>query len=220
MYVWLPLGCLPILKGYAWTNVNCDWQSQHLLALYHSTLAHIIADVTYICPGDKYFCFDHKILRLWPWIKQILLQPPNVALMFMRALKLSWFNWQYAFSLKCQRRTDWGGEGSIWISQWGIHQGQLHREGEHDVIHCVWLGIFSNLYIRCKRQRRSSSTSFVPTMHFTGPQCLSQREAPSVTVSMSSQLQSMTTCTYCTWFCTQQAGCKDREQPNAGWFVG
>ena len=43
-----PAECLPILKGSACTNTGTEWQSQRLLALYHSAMAPIVADVNRI----------------------------------------------------------------------------------------------------------------------------------------------------------------------------
>ncbi len=47
-YAWRILGCLPILKGSAWTNTSKHWQAQRSMALYHSAMANIIPELNAI----------------------------------------------------------------------------------------------------------------------------------------------------------------------------
>ena len=62
-YAWRALACLPILKGFACTNVNKDWQADRCCALYQSAMAHIITDVNDICSTDRHFRFADTLVR-------------------------------------------------------------------------------------------------------------------------------------------------------------
>ena len=62
-YAWRVLGCLPILKGSACTNISKEWQSQRRLAIYHAAMAPIIDEINEICSKDDFYRFADKLVR-------------------------------------------------------------------------------------------------------------------------------------------------------------
>ena len=62
-YAWRVLGCLPILRGSACTNISKEWQSQRRLAIYHAAMAPIIDEINEICSKDDFYRFADKLVR-------------------------------------------------------------------------------------------------------------------------------------------------------------